>query len=308
LAHIIQKKQKDEKLKAAMRRRDDVESDQPSTSQDTVAEQRLEERDENEALYKDRFNVNRELYNHPKFARSHPVSFFVGVSFFAMLQSTFAKHCKPSNNCVKKNLFNRIPALRWLKNYRVKEYLLADVLAGLTVGIMHIPQGMAYALLATLPPIYGLYTSFYPVLVYWIFGTSRHISIGTFAVISLMVASVISDLEPKYAPPVDFNRTVYEQNIRNNVSMGYDATHFLSDNREKARVMIAMANAFCVGIIQLLMFVFQLGFLTSYLSEPFVNSFLAGCAVHVLTSQMKFIFGIKLTAYVGILKIPKVIY
>jgi MFS superfamily sulfate permease-like transporter len=193
-----------------------------------------------------------------------------------------------------------------IKNYRIKEFLLADILAGLTVGIMHIPQGMAYALLATLPPIYGLYTSFYPVLIYWIFGTSKHISIGTFAVISLMVASVISDLEPKYAPPVGFNRTLYELNIRNNVSVGYDATHFLSDNREKARVMIVMANTFCVGMIQLLMFVFQLGFLTSYLSEPFVNSFLAGCAVHVFTSQMKFVFGIKLTSYVGIFKIPKV--
>ena len=67
---------------------------------------------------------------------------------------------------------------------------------------------MAYSLLATLPPIYGLYTSFYPVIIYWIFGTSRQISIGTFAVISLMVAGTIADLESKYVPPVGFNASL----------------------------------------------------------------------------------------------------
>ena len=265
-----------------------------------------DEKDENDALYKDRFNVNRELYNYPKFTKAHMVGVFVGFSLLEALKDLFTKHIKPGRNCMKKTLFNRIPALRWIKNYRVKEYLLADLLAGLTVGIMHIPQGMAYALLASLPPIYGLYTSFYPVLIYWIFGTSRQLSMGTFAVVSLMVANVLADLEPKYAPPVGFNRLIYEENLKNNISNGFEATHFLSDDREKARVLIVMANAFCVGIVQLIMFVFQLGFLTSYLSEPFVNSYLAGCAVHVFTSQMKFLFGIHLTSFVGILKIPKV--
>ena len=130
---------------------------------------------------------------------------------------------------------------------------------------MHIPQGMAYSLLATLPPIYGLYTSFYPVLIYWIFGTSKQISLGTFAVISLMVASTISDLEPKYVPPVGFNVTSSNNDpdvVRN----------YLSLNRNEARVMIAMSNTFWVGVIQLGMHVFQLGFITSYLTEPMINS------------------------------------
>lgn len=136
---------------------------------------------------------------------------------------------------------------------------------------------MAYALLANVPPIYGLYTSFYPVLIYWIFGTSRQISLGTFAVVSLMVGSALSDLEGKYAPPVGFNRTLYEFNSKNNLTqLNVNPENFLSDNREKARIMIVMANAFWVGVFQIIMFFFQLGFLTSYLSEPLVNSFLAG--------------------------------
>lgn len=91
---------------------------------------------------------------------------------------------------------------------------------------------MAYSLLATLPPIYGLYTSFFPVLIYWIFGTSKHISIGTFAVVSLMVAANLADLEPKYAPPVDFD----PKNPNNTI----DTSNFLSLNREKARLMIGI--------------------------------------------------------------------
>ena len=171
---------------------------------------------------------------------------------------------------------------------------------------MHIPQGMAYSLLASLPPVYGLYTSFYPVLIYWLFGTSRHISIGTFAVISLMVADTMATLEPKYVPPEGFNMTMYQENMLNNLTSQVDPTYFLSMNRERARILIVMANAFWIGIIQIVMFFFQLGFITSYLSEPFVNSFLAGSAVHVFTSQMKFIFGIKLKYFSGLFKIPKV--
>jgi MFS superfamily sulfate permease-like transporter len=124
---------------------------------------------------------------------------------------------------------------------------------------------MAYSLLATLPPIYGLYTSFYPVIIYWIFGTSRQISLGTFAVISLMVAGTIADLESKYVPPVGFNASL-------NTTDPNIVKNYLSLDRNQARVMIAMANAFWVGVIQLAMSIFQLGFITSYLSEAMINS------------------------------------
>jgi sulfate anion transporter 6 len=165
---------------------------------------------------------------------------------------------------------------------------------------------MAYALLATLSPIYGLYTSFYPNLVYWIFGTSRHISIGTVSVVALIVGSVVTSLESKYVPPLGFNRTVHNYLMRNNTPLDYDAQFFLNDSPEKARIMIATALAFCIGIIQIFMFVFQLGFLSAFFSEPFNTGFITGCAVHVFTSQVKQIFGIKIGTYVGLFKIPRV--
>ena len=80
-----------------------------------------------------------------------------------------------------------------------------------------------------------------------------------------MVASTISDLEPKYVPPVGFNAS----SPANNPNV---VANYLSLDRNQARVMIAMSNCFWVGIIQMLMGICQLGFITSYLSEPFVNS------------------------------------
>lgn len=171
------------------------------------------------------------------------------------------------------------------------------------IGITHIPQGLGFALLAKVPPIYGLYTSFFPVFLYLIFGTSKHLSIGTVAVVSLIIGNTLTNLENKYAPPVGFNLS--DSLAQNGSEM--PANDYLSYDREKARIMIVMANAFGVGVVQIIMFFLQLGFVTSYLSEPLVNGFLSGSAVHVVTSQLTLIFGVGLNSYSGPLKIPKTI-
>lgn len=71
-----------------------------------------------------------------------------------------------------------VPVIQWLSQYNWRKDMLPDIISGLTVAIMHIPQGMAYALLGNLPPVVGIYMAFFPVFVYFFFGTSKHVSIG----------------------------------------------------------------------------------------------------------------------------------
>ena len=84
-----------------------------------------------------------------------------------------------------------IPLINWISTYN-KNKLASDSIAGLTVGVMLIPQGMAYALLAGLPPVFGLYAALIPQIIYAIFGTSRQLSVGPVAMDSLLVATIVS--------------------------------------------------------------------------------------------------------------------
>ena len=83
-----------------------------------------------------------------------------------------------------------LPIVAWLRDYRRSD-LGADVVAGLTTAVMLVPQAMGYALLAGLPPIHGLYASVAPILIYAIFGTSRHLAVGPVAMDSILVAASV---------------------------------------------------------------------------------------------------------------------
>jgi MFS superfamily sulfate permease-like transporter len=90
--------------------------------------------------------------------------------------------------------------VEWLMSYKLKAYLQADIVSGFTVGIMNIPQGMGYALLASLPPVGGLYISFFPLIIYAIFGTSRHLAIGSIAIVSLLSGGVVDAMVASHGP------------------------------------------------------------------------------------------------------------
>ena len=94
---------------------------------------------------------------------------------------------------MKFKLHHWIPALSWVPNYK-KEYLQGDLTAGITTAVMLIPQAMAYALLAGLPPVIGLYASIVPILVYALLGTSRQLAVGPVAMVALLVASGVGVL------------------------------------------------------------------------------------------------------------------
>ncbi|KAI1888514.1 hypothetical protein AGOR_G00185950 [Albula goreensis] len=194
-------------------------------------------------------------------------------------------HC--SSERVRSIVFSFLPILTWLPSYPVREYLFGDLVSGLSTGVMQLPQGLAYAMLAAVPPVYGLYSSFYPVLLYTFFGTSRHISIGTFAVISLMIGGV----SVREAPDEMF----YTQALNGtNVSMVLDV-----EARDARRVQLAVALTCLVGIIQLFLGLLRFGFVAIYLTEPLVRGFTTAAAVHVFISQLKYLLGIKTTRFSG---------
>ncbi|KAM8862956.1 solute carrier family 26 member 6-like isoform 2-T2 [Spinachia spinachia] len=201
---------------------------------------------------------------------------------------TAGERMKESLRCsgprLKQTVLRWIPVLSWLPHYSFRENAIGDLISGCSVGLMHLPQGMAYALLASLRPVYGLYTSLYPVLVYFIFGTSRHISIGTFAVISIMVGSVTERLAP-------------DSNFPLNGTNGTGAVDL--DARDRFRVQVACSLTVLAGIFQILLGVVRFGFVVTYLSEPLVRGYTTGSACHVCVSQLKYLFGVTPGRFTG---------
>ncbi|CAJ0582207.1 unnamed protein product, partial [Mesorhabditis spiculigera] len=181
------------------------------------------------------------------------------------------------------SIYGLVPILYWLPRYKWKEWIHGDVIAGLTVGIMHVPQGMAYASLASVPPVVGMYSSFFTSFVYMFFGTARHISIGVFAVASMMVGAC----RLRFVPHLD--------EFGNRIN-GSETGPF----GDLGPVELTSTLALAVGIAQLAMGIFRLGFLTTYLSDPLVSGFTTGSAAHVFMSQLNKVFGVKLPRHEGI--------
>ncbi|MFZ1704818.1 MAG: solute carrier family 26 protein [Saprospiraceae bacterium] len=151
-----------------------------------------------------------------------------------------------------------LPIAGWLPTYK-KVDLSGDLSAGLTIGIMLIPQGMAYALLAGLPPIYGLYAGMVTLFVYALLGTSRQLSIGPVAMDSLILANGLAGF----------------------AVAGSD--HYIA---------MAVLLAFMVGILQVSMGVFKLGFLVNFISNPVITGFTSAAAIIIAFSQLKYLLGI----------------
>ena len=154
----------------------------------------------------------------------------------------------------------KLPILEWLISYR-KEQLKGDIVAGLTVGVMLIPQGMAYAMIAGLAPIYGLYASIVPLIIYAIFGTSRQLAVGPSAMVSLLVATGVGTIATA-------GTEVY--------------------------LALSLTLALMVGILQFLLGVFRLGFLVNFLSHPVISGFTSAAALIIGFSQLQHLVGVNL--------------
>lgn len=149
-----------------------------------------------------------------------------------------------------KHLF---PILQWLPNYK-KEMLWGDAVSGVTAGILAIAQGMAYAMIAGLPPVFGLYAALTPQIIYVLMGTSRQLSVGPVAMDSLIVAAGIGTLSV----------------------IGIEQY-----------IAAAIFLALLVGVIQVLLGTLKLGFLVNFLSKPVLSGFTSAAAIIIGLSQLK---------------------
>ena len=100
--------------------------------------------------------------------------------------------------------------VRFLRGYQWRQWVLPDIISGLSAGFIHLPQGLGFGILASLAPVYGLYTTFFPILTYLLFGTSPHISMGTNAVIALLTANLVEREADHFRATVGVNVTLSE--------------------------------------------------------------------------------------------------
>jgi SulP family sulfate permease len=158
-----------------------------------------------------------------------------------------------------KNLTSFLPILGWAPTYTGAQ-AQSDLVAAVIVTIMLVPQSLAYAMLAGLPPQVGLYASILPLIAYALFGTSRALAVGPVAVVSMMTAAAVSQIAASGTPEY---------------------------------LTAAITLAFLSGVVLLAMSALRLGFLANFLSHPVISGFISASGILIATSQLKHILGIK---------------
>ena len=170
-------------------------------------------------------------------------------------------------------LVSFVPAVGWLREYKGSE-LTSDLLAGVIVTIMLIPQSLAYALLAGLPPEVGLYASVLPLVAYAVFGSSRTLAVGPVAVVSLMTAAAVSEIAAPGSPEY---------------------------------VAAALLLALLSGLFLLGLGIARLGAIANLLSHPVISGFISASAVLIAVSQLKHILGIGVSGHTLAEMVPQVV-
>lgn len=167
---------------------------------------------------------------------------------------------QPPLACFVSFLPSVFPILNWARDYKVSMFK-NDLLSGLTLASLCIPQSIGYAALAQLKPQYGLYTSVVPPLIYSTMGTSRELAIGPVAVVSLLISAMVSKVVNPITDPISYNKLVF-------------------------------TVTFFTGTFQALFGLFRLGFLVDFLSQAAIVGFMAGAAIVIGLQQLKGLLGI----------------
>mmetsp|Transcript_114244 Transcript_114244/g.369117 ORF Transcript_114244/g.369117 Transcript_114244/m.369117 type:complete len:858 (-) Transcript_114244:88-2661(-) len=194
------------------------------------------------------------------------------------VRKTWRKSQGDDQSQVMKFMKTYMPVFTWLPQLNLKS-VQADVIAGLTVGVMVIPQGMSYAAIAGLPYIYGLYSACVPTFVYAFFGQSRQLAVGPVAMVSLLVeAGLRGQLTAEECPEW--------------YALGADTDVLQSELCPEQYVGLACLTAATVGVMQIVGSVLKLGFLVSFLGHPVTSGFTSGAAIIIGLSQFKYFLGV----------------
>ncbi|XP_059904615.1 LOW QUALITY PROTEIN: pendrin-like [Gadus macrocephalus] len=237
------------------------------------------------------YRVARPIYSHPALEREGERL----TRREKTLKQRLSDKCGScSRNRALKTFKGVFPVFDWLPRYPIREWLSGDIISGISIGLVCSLQGLAYGLLVSVSPVYGLYSAFFPLLTYFLLGTSRHISVGPFPVTCLMVGSMVLTLAPEDHFLLPANGTA-----AGNVSDAGVRSLVDTEAMEARRIVVASTMTVLVGIIQVVMGLLQVGFLVRYLSDPLVGGFTTAAACHVLVSQLKTVLSVPTNNHSG---------
>lgn len=169
---------------------------------------------------------------------------------------------RPKYRCSRSSLGHTVkslvPLCDWIQQYSWYDFVIGDLPAGFLMAVLHVPQGLAYGMLANVEPVVGVYTGVVPVVVYLFFGSSHHVSLGTFAVICLMTGEIVA-LQATFHPRI-----------------------------------VAATACFAVALVQLSAWALRLGAAARLLSETLVSAVTTGAGVHVFSSQLRVLLSVHL--------------
>ncbi len=213
-----------------------------------------------------------------------------------------------SSSCCLSQFKRRFPIIEVVRRYKPKDYILGDVMSGLSLAVMTVPMSLGYALLASLPPIVGLYTSFFPPLIYILFGTSRHVSMGTMAFSSLVISGAVSKGIQTMATTTGINGSVITQSDvmlqQANGTTNFDSwmnssQQYQQDCIDQEKIAIAMSMSCLAGVILIVLSFLKLEFCAAYISDQFIAGYFTGGNLQVLTHQVRYMLGVNPQTYSG---------
>ncbi|XP_006983167.2 testis anion transporter 1 isoform X4 [Peromyscus maniculatus bairdii] len=236
------------------------------------------------------YDVKRNVYNEENFQQEHkrkaPSSGNVDVNI-----TTF-KHnvqCRCSWHKFLRCMLTVFPFLEWMCLYRFKDWLLGDLLAGLSVGLVQVPQGLTLSLLTRqlIPPLNVTYAAFCSSVIYVILGSCHQMSIGPFFLVSALMINVLKER------PFNNGHLIMGTFVKDDFSL---PTFYINYN---GSLSVVASTTFLTGIIQLSMGMLGMGFMATYLPDAAISAYLAAVALHIILAQMTCIFGIMISFHAG---------